>query len=315
MYNESTETKSNGQETLETSTTAIKEILDEIKTELSTIQHLDLAIIKKLSDVLKLLDILKGGTRITFFTGPMCSGKSGKLVDKSKELKEQGILYQCYKPILSERKIGDTEDSATKINSRKYPDTSIEAVSLEQDFDVEILINSIKDNGYKVVMFEETQFWPEQKLKEFIEKSKELKLQEIIFAGLDMDFLGRKFAQFELLNEIAQTILLTANCSVKGCKEKATHTAKTGGNTNQQIEAGGEGMYQPCCYVHWRFLNILFDNKIIIDEELENKYSEEIKKLTDAISSFNKNDVIEFKDGKKICFNTKSHTCYSIQSK
>lgn len=334
MCKGSTETKSNGQETLETLTTAKKEILDnlykikaeliatqnlilkiatkkilddlyKIKADLSAIQNLNLEMTKELFGIPK--------TKITLIAGPMCAGKSAALIKKSKELHNSGLSYQCYRAKLSERTIGDSKDSAKEIKSREFKE-SIQAIPLKPDFDVEALINSIKNEGYEVIIFDEIHFLPKQKFEELIEGLKKIGLQEIIFASLDTDFLGRKFAQFELLSKIAdETILLTADCSIEGCNERATHSVKISGNANQQIEAGGEGMYQPCCYLHWKHTNRLLDNNITIDKKLEDKYSEKIKNLIDANNSFNENSIIEFKNGTKICFNTKDHTYQSIQ--
>ena len=271
MYNESTETKSNGQKTLETS------------------------------------------TKITLIAGPMCAGKSAELIEMITRLERANRKYICFRPESSKRKNDDT----AHITSRSK-ELSVKADFLKNEFDANKMTKTI--DNYDVFIFDEIHFLDLNSIKNFVQKCIEThKKKEIIFAGLDMDFQGEKFEQFEYISTIAQEkILLTADCSVKDCENEATHSAKIGGNHKQKLEAGA-GMYKACCYPHWKFLNRLLNVKVADDQILEEKYLSESEKLENmykasdsVVMKFQKNAKTKEVEA-KLEFNKNDHTCVQIE--
>ena len=267
--------------------------------------------------------------KITLVTGPMCAGKSATLIARSQDLNGHGFSYQCYRAALSERKIDNNEDNAKKITSRAHPNMSIKAIPLEQNFDAEKLIELVRKQQYHTIIIDEIQFLQLESLKKFIEgigllqtknKHAQNALQEIILAGLDMDFKGEKFEQFNYINKIANNrMLLEARCSVEGCKAAATHSAKIGGNPNQQLEAGAE-MYKACCYPHWKFLNKLLGVQIANNQGLEKTYLSKLEELEKTYKEAGDSIIVEFeKDAEakdvrtKLKFNKNNHTYTQVK--
>lgn len=192
--------------------------------------------------------------KITTICGPMCAGKSAKLIELVARHEAACHNYVCFRPEDSKRKIRDDEDKATKINSRSKKLT-VEAVPLKKDFDVKDVQEYI--DNYKIFIFDEIHFLNLNSIKKFVGHCFRLhEEKEIIFAGLDKDFKGIDFEQIKYAKEVSgQIVLLTALCSVHGCIKRATHSAKISGDINKQIEASGEDMYRACCYEHWQRIN------------------------------------------------------------
>ncbi len=71
----------------------------------------------------------------------------------------------------------------------------------------------------------------------------------VVVNGLDMDAQGEPFAVTSALIAMADDVVkLRSNCSV--CGRPATKTQKLT-NTDQQIELGSTGLYEPRCNEHW----------------------------------------------------------------
>ena len=198
----------------------------------------------------KLIKQEQNSLKITTIAGPMFAGKSAELIEMIARLEVANRKYICFRPESSKRKNDDTAHITSR--SKKL---SVEAEFLKNEFDANKMAETIND--YDVFIFDEIHFLDLNSIKNFVQKCIEThEKKEIIFAGLDMDFLGKKFAQFEYACGISdKSILLTAQCSIEGCNKRATHSAKISGNTNQQIEAGGEDKYKACCREHWDKIN------------------------------------------------------------
>ena len=192
----------------------------------------------------------QGSLKITTIAGPMFAGKSAELIEMIARLEVAKQDYICFRPESSKRKNDDT----AHITSRSK-NLSAKASFLKNEFDANEMAETI--DSYDVFIFDEIHFLDLNSIKNFVQKCVEThKKKEIIFAGLDMDFLGKKFAQFEYACEISdKSILLTAQCSIEGCNKRATHSAKIGGDKTKQIEAAGEDLYKACCKKHWDEIN------------------------------------------------------------
>lgn len=192
----------------------------------------------------------QGSLKITTIAGPMFAGKSAELIEMIARLEVANRNYICFRPESSKRKNDDTAHITSR--SKKL---SVEANFLKNEFDVNEMAKTI--DNCDVFIFDEIHFLDLNSIKNFVQKCIEThQKKEIIFAGLDMDFLGKKFAQFEYVCGISdKSILLTAQCSIEGCNKRATHSAKIGGDKTKQIEAAGEDLYKACCREHWNKIN------------------------------------------------------------
>lgn len=189
-------------------------------------------------------------TRITTICGPMCAGKSAKIIEYAGKFESSKSNYVCLKPDIDNRIIKG-ESTKQKIVSRGAKLT-VQSDVLEVNFNGQKTKDLV--NKYDIFIFDEVQFFDKQSIINFVKLCyKSLKYKEIVFAGLDMDFAGKEFETITYTKSISdEIILLRAMCSVENCLEKATHTAKINGNKGQQVEVGGDDMYKPMCETHWK---------------------------------------------------------------
>ena len=189
---------------------------------------------------------------ITTICGPMCAGKSCELINIAAQAESSELKYVCYRPEDSKRE----NDGMTIIKSRSKTMT-LQANPLKKSFTIEDLGNLAEMNK---IIFDEIHFLDTESIKNFIQECQKTQERiDIIFAGLDMDFTGKEFEQTSYVTSISNKIIkLTAECSCMECEERATHTAKTKGNLNQQIEAASEDMYRAFCKKHWHEANQMY---------------------------------------------------------
>lgn len=195
-------------------------------------------------------EFLKNETKITTISGPMYSGKSGKVIELAARYDSLRQKYICFKPSLDTRILNGV-NTAGKIVSRNKKLT-VEAVMINKDFEINEEMKKIIDE-HNIFIFDETQFLDKKSIENFVEECyKKHTCKEIFFAGLDMDFQGKKFETVAYAEDISNEVdKLRAQCSIKGCDKPATHTAKIGGDSNVQIEIGND-IYKAMCEKHWK---------------------------------------------------------------
>lgn len=188
--------------------------------------------------------------RITTICGPMCAGKSAKIIEYAGKFETTRSNYVCLKPDIDNRIIKG-ESTKQKIVSRGAKLT-VQADSLEVNFNGQKTKDLV--NKHDIFIFDEVQFFDKKSVENFVKLCYEsLKYKEIVFAGLDMDFAGKEFETVAYTKSISDEItLLRAMCSAENCLEKATHSAKIAGSKDKQVEVGGDDMYKPMCEKHWR---------------------------------------------------------------
>lgn len=186
--------------------------------------------------------------KIKTICGPMCAGKSAKIIEIAGIFENNKINYVCLKPKSDHRLINGVS-TKDRIISRGAS-LIAKAVELSIDFGDAEIKKLLKNN--EVLIFDEVQFFDLNSIKKLIDTAKATdKKIQLIFAGLDMDFRGEEFETVKFVKSISnEIIMLRANCSVKGCENKATHSSKISGNKTQQVEIGGDNMYKPTCEKH-----------------------------------------------------------------
>lgn len=201
--------------------------------------------------------IFENKLTITTICGPMCAGKSAEIISIASRCEAVGQSYICFKPNIDKRVINGIETD-NRIVSRKGTLT-VGAVTLDINFKLDQeLCKIIKE--YNTFIFDEAQFFDINSIKEFIAKCTEINQnKQLFFAGLDKASIGKDFETITYLKTISDKILfLTANCSVLGCKSKATITAKIGGkHPSSTVEVGGDDMYKAVCEKHYGEINTL----------------------------------------------------------
>ncbi len=192
----------------------------------------------------------KGLLSIKTICGPMFAGKSAKIIGIAETFKNNKINFICLKPKSDHRLINGVS-TKNKIVSRGTK-LVIEAKELDIDFSDEETEELLKKHN--AFIFDETQFFKLESIKNFILIARKIKIKtQIVFAGLDMDFIGREFETIKYVKEISdEIVMLRANCSVKGCGNKASYSSKIAGDKTKQIEIGGDEMYKPTCSEHHR---------------------------------------------------------------
>lgn len=162
------------------------------------------------------------------FIGPMSSGKTGELVNLfSQSQKTKKIVL---KPVENTR---DEEGFLSSRNGCKVP-----AVVVENIGDLNKAWNST------LILIDECQFFPPHLIEAIILLSKAPR-KEVIFFGLDYDWLGNKFEGIERLEKESQQVtILYGVC--KKCGKPSSRTAKKNRNGNR-FEVGGDEEYYDLC--------------------------------------------------------------------
>jgi thymidine kinase len=188
-------------------------------------------------------DELMNVGKITVFTGPMFSEKSGALIDRCLKFEKFGEKkVKVFKPI------GDIRSAEDFIESRmgyKFPATSIPEQLTEEV--IAQIYEMVQD--VDVVGFDEVQFFS----KAIIGIVEELSYQgkQVLVDGLNMDYRGKEFGYIGGLLAIADEIKkLEAFCSV--CKSpEARYTQRiVNGKPAKHgaiIQIGDTGDYEPRC--------------------------------------------------------------------
>lgn len=174
--------------------------------------------------------------KLTVIAGPMFSGKTGKLVAMIEVFTRMGNRVLTIKPKIDNRYSGKQE-----IHSHDHKTSNAVLVDGETP---EIIVNRILNDGADKVIFDEVQFFDNNKIKKVIVFLKKKGI-DVIAAGLLYDFTRRPFgATPDLLGLADERLELFAIC--QKCGSLARHTERLKGSNNQ-VELGAADKYIAAC--------------------------------------------------------------------
>jgi len=158
---------------------------------------------------------------ITVITGPMFSGKSGKLIKTlQKYEKKEMKRVKAYKPVNDNRFSDDKIVSRMDHYKYSFPATNL-PLELPDDVVDQILLET---ESYDVIGFDEAQFFKKNIMKLVEELASRGK--EVIVAGLNMDYRGKEFGFIGGLMAISDEIIkLFSDCNVCA-SPKGSHTQR-----------------------------------------------------------------------------------------
>lgn len=163
------------------------------------------------------------------FIGPMASGKTKKLIEIFLESKKTKKIV--LKPIQNTR---DSKGFLASRNGQIVP-----AVEIEELGDLNKAWNST------LILVDECHFFEPHLIEALILLAKAPR-KEVIFFGLDYDWLGNKFEGIERLEKESQQVtVLYGVC--KKCGKPSSRTAKRNRNGNR-FEVGGDEEYYDLCF-------------------------------------------------------------------
>lgn len=153
-------------------------------------------------------------TKIYFKYGAMNSGKSLELIKIANNYSQNKIESLVIKPDIDSRRKG-------KIYSR----TGLEwpAIEVKVD-DVKGIIEVLKTNLSKVILFEEAQFFSKEVIDAIVDYAYSNNLDAVIFFGLKVDFRGELFEGSQRIIEVADKLEETT--SICWCGKKARKNAR-----------------------------------------------------------------------------------------
>lgn len=177
------------------------------------------------------------------FHGPMCSGKTHKLLSLVENECSRYLQIQALKPLV------DTRVPAPYIRSRT-------GKSLRVDLALSSL-REIKPKEKSLYVVDEAQFFSKVELLEFSDST--LRCGSSIFvAGLDFDYKRQEFGGVLALARMAQNLpqerggveSLQARCCHPGCGAPAPYTQRLNAGGENLVVVGGEEYYRPACPLH-----------------------------------------------------------------
>ena len=177
--------------------------------------------------------------RIHGYCGPMFSGKSTLLIDQLRRAEIAGKRVICFKASLDNRYAADQVCTHTRqtMEARPTPPTTIGAAAIGR-----------LSRSYDVIGVDEVQFFPATIVDEFLELRAMGKV--VLWAGLDMDFLGLPFGPVPTLMAVGGVSKLFAVCHSCGDMQ-ATHTYRVDKSRSEQVLVAGLDGYQARCYACW----------------------------------------------------------------
>jgi len=175
---------------------------------------------------------ITGGRRgwIEVICGSMFSGKTEELIRRLKRVKIANLKAEIFKPAIDKR--------YDEIKIVSHDTNFIQSTPVESAKDI-LLLAQDED----VVGIDEAQFFDEQ----IVDVCEQLALKgiRVIFAGLDMDYSGKPFAQIPNLLAVADYITkLHAICVVCGNIANISYRKNS---EDSQILIGEKEVYEPRC--------------------------------------------------------------------
>lgn len=183
--------------------------------------------------------------RLIFYTGPMFSGKSARLLQNIEELEDlTSTRALVYKPLL---------DSRNNFEVRSRAGRSRPAYSLDEPSMLRSLLGVQQElgAGKKLILgFDEVQFFDWNVIEEIIQIHRQHPRVIILAAGLNLDYLGRSWPFVQKLTANATNVVVcAARCSA--CAGEATMTYRKPGVSSKTMVVGDSDIYQPRCPACW----------------------------------------------------------------
>lgn len=174
--------------------------------------------------------------KLTVVAGPMFSGKTGKLVAMVEVFSRMGHHVLTIKPSLDSRYTNTNEIYSH--DHRKSPAMVVDGLSPETIFD------TIAKKGIDKVIFDEVQFFDQEKVLHMVKKLKKLGIH-VIASGLMYDYMRKPFgATPELMGLADEQLELMAVC--QKCGSLARHSERVKGNKGQ-VDVGAADKYIAVC--------------------------------------------------------------------
>jgi thymidine kinase len=174
---------------------------------------------------------------VSLYLGPMCSGKTTKLLELYKVNIENGKSCLMITPEI---------DSRTKTGHWTHDNKTFDGNVIWTNYIItENVISEI--DKYDVILINEGQFISDiyDGVLTLVENMKKV----VIIGGLDGDFERKPFENISRIIPLCDTIeKLRANCEV--CGKPASFSKKLGGTMNK-VEIGGKNLYEPRCREHF----------------------------------------------------------------
>ena len=165
---------------------------------------------------------------IEVICGSMFSGKTEELIKRIEKLNNTNLNYKVFKPEIDKR------SGQSKIQT--HNNKSIDAINIKNAGEI---IN--QSNDCDVIAIDEAQFFTE----DIVDVCDTLanKGIRVIIAGLDMDYLGKRFGPMTKLMAIAEDVIkVHAVCTETG---KPANYSFRKSNNNDTVMLGEKNEYEP----------------------------------------------------------------------
>ncbi|CAN6809736.1 unnamed protein product, partial [Brassica oleracea] len=201
---------------------------------------------------------LRGSGAIHVITGPMFSGKSTSLL---RRIKSEISLGRSVAMVKSSKDTRYAKDSVVTHDGIGFPCWAIPDLMSFHD-----MFGRDAYDKLDVIGIDEAQFFED--LYEFCCKAADDDGKTVIVAGLDGDYLRRRFGALLDIVPIADSVTkLTARCEV--CGQKAFFTLRKTCDTKTEL-IGGADVYMPVCRKHYVNNQIVIKaSKKVLDSDKE----------------------------------------------
>ena len=180
--------------------------------------------------------MIKEKGKLTVISGPMFSGKTGKLVAMVEVFTNMGFKVLTIKPIIDAR-----YSSKKEIHSHDHRTSDAIVINGESVDDV---VSLIKRRKADKVIIDEAQFFENSKISLIVEKLLSLGI-DVYAAGLMYDYKRQPFGAMPTLQGLAdETLELVSVC--QKCGSIARHSERTKGS-EQTIDVGSADKYIAVC--------------------------------------------------------------------
>lgn len=180
--------------------------------------------------------MIKEKGKLTVITGPMFSGKTGKLVAMVEVFTHMGYKVLTLKPIIDARYSNKHE-----IHSHDHRTSNAIIINGESDDEI---VSLVKRKKVHKVILDEAQFFEKTKVVSVVKKLLTLGI-DVYAAGLMYDYKRQPFGAMPILQGLAdETLELVSVC--QKCGAIARHSERTQGS-ERTIDVGSADKYIAVC--------------------------------------------------------------------
>jgi thymidine kinase len=175
--------------------------------------------------------------RLTVVTGPMFSGKTGKLITMTEVLTGIGKVVVVIKPSIDSR-------YGKKAELHSHDHRTIKSLLVDPELTPQDILKKVLETKPTVVIVDEAQFFTASTILPVVEKLRNMNI-DVIASGLQYDFRRRPFgAMPDLIGIADDTIYLVAVC--QKCGRVARHSERVAGGESQ-VAVGSRDSYIAAC--------------------------------------------------------------------